>query len=156
MFILDDYSHDLFRVPLVFYPPVHSVSLWTQALQRSGGLNAVTLEIITICNETYINGESVCQLLQKLSALELRMPIILVWDNAHYQKCALVFELASKLEIILVYLPSYSPQLNLIERLWKFVRKECLYCDILPTLMLRIESGLLASQSGYCLGLHEL
>jgi len=28
--------------------------------------------------------------------------------------------------------------------------------DILPTLMLRIESGLLASQSGYCLGLHEL
>lgn len=92
-----------------------------------GALNAVTLEIITISNETYINGESVCQLLYKLSELRLGMPITLVWDNARYQKCAVVFELADKLGITLVYLPAYSPQLNLIERLWKFVRKECLY-----------------------------
>ena len=86
----------------------------------------MTLEIITISNETYINGESICQLLQKLSALALGMPITLVWDNARYQKCAIVFELASQLGITLVYLPSDSPQLNLIERLWKFVPKECL------------------------------
>jgi len=46
----------------------------------------------TISNETYINGESVCQLLQKLSELRLGMPITLVWDNARYQKCAVVFE----------------------------------------------------------------
>jgi len=57
-----------------------------------GALNAVTLEIMTISNETYINGESVCQLLQKLSELRLGMPITLVWDNARYQKCAVVFE----------------------------------------------------------------
>ncbi|MBE9593244.1 MAG: transposase, partial [Proteobacteria bacterium] len=25
------------------------------------------------------------------------------------------------------YLPPYSPNLNLIERLWKFVKKQCLY-----------------------------
>jgi hypothetical protein len=31
------------------------------------------------------------------------------------------------LGIELCYLPSYSPQLNLIERLWKFIRNECLY-----------------------------
>ncbi len=55
------------------------------------------------------------------------MPISLVWDNARYQKCAAVFELASELGITLVYLPAYSPHLNLIERLWRFVRKECLY-----------------------------
>jgi len=55
------------------------------------------------------------------------MPISLVWDNARYQKCAAVFELATELGITLVYLPAYSPHLNLIERLWKFVRKECLY-----------------------------
>jgi hypothetical protein len=30
-------------------------------------------------------------------------------------------------------LPSYSPNLNLIERLWKFVKKECLGCRVLPT-----------------------
>lgn len=90
-------------------------------------MNAVTLEIITVTNETYINGESVCQLLQKLSDLALGVPITLVWDNARYQKCEVVFELAAKLGITLVYLPSYSPHLNLIERLWRFVRKECLY-----------------------------
>jgi transposase len=27
-----------------------------------------------------------------------------------------------------LYLPAYSPNLNLIERLWKFVKKECLSC----------------------------
>jgi transposase len=92
-----------------------------------GALNAVTLDIITVTNETYINAESVCQLLRKLSALALGIPITLVWDNARYQKCALVFELADELGIRLVYLPSYSPHLNLIERLWRFVRNQCLY-----------------------------
>jgi transposase len=92
-----------------------------------GALNAVTLEIITVTNETYINAESVCQLLHKLVALGLGIPISLVLDNARYQKCAVVAALAEELGISLVYLPSYSPHLNLIERLWRFVRKECLY-----------------------------
>jgi transposase len=87
----------------------------------------VTLEIITVTNETYINAESVCQLLRKLSETSVGTPISLVWDNARYQKCKAVFELADELGINLVYLPAYSPHLNLIERLWKFVRKECLY-----------------------------
>jgi transposase len=26
-----------------------------------------------------------------------------------------------------LYLPPYSPNLNLIERLWKFVKRKCLY-----------------------------
>ena len=41
--------------------------------------------------------------------------------------------LAASLRIELLYLPSYSPNLNLIERLWKFVKKECLSCRVLPT-----------------------
>lgn len=92
-----------------------------------GALNAVTLEILTITNETYINAESVCQLLHKLAGLKLAIPISLVLDNARYQKCELVTQLADELGITLIYLPSYSPHLNLIERLWRFVRKECLY-----------------------------
>jgi transposase len=91
-----------------------------------GALNALTLEIITVTNETYINTESVCQLLEKLSDSALGIPITLMWDNARYQKCAAVFKLANQLGITLVYLSSYSPHLNLIERLWRFVRKECL------------------------------
>jgi transposase len=97
-----------------------------------GALNAVSLEIITVTNETYINAESVCQLLRKLVALGLGIPLYLVLDNARYQKCDLVTDLAEALGITLVYLPSYSPHLNLIERLWKFVRKECLYSQYYP------------------------
>jgi transposase len=34
---------------------------------------------------------------------------------------------AERLQIELLFLPPYSPNLNLIERLWKFVKKKCLY-----------------------------
>jgi transposase len=50
-----------------------------------------------------------------------------VLDNARYQRCALVHSVANSLGIELLYLPPYSPNLNLIERLWKFVKKHCLY-----------------------------
>jgi transposase len=90
-------------------------------------LNAVSKEIITVTNETYINAESVCQLMAEIAKLGLKMPITLVLDNARYQKCALVQNYAAAFNIELLYLPSYSPHLNLIERFWKFVRRECLY-----------------------------
>jgi len=92
-----------------------------------GALNAITYEVITVTNLTYINAESVCQLLGKLAALGLQVPITLVLDNARSQRCALVQSVADALGIELLYLPPYSPNLNLIERLWKFVKKQCLY-----------------------------
>jgi len=49
-----------------------------------------------------------------------------ILDNARYQKCALVFEAAERLGIILQYLPTYSPNLNLIERVWKLVKSRVL------------------------------
>ena len=97
-----------------------------------GALNAITHEVITVTNETYINAESVCELLRKLASLGLIIPITLVLDNAKYQKCQLVQELAGTLGIELLYLPSYSPNLNLIERLWKLVKKRCLYSKYYP------------------------
>lgn len=92
-----------------------------------GALNAITHELITVTNDTYINAESVCELLHKLAALKLDVPITLILDNARYQKCALVLATAASLKIELCFLPAYSPNLNLIERLWKFVKKQCLY-----------------------------
>lgn len=92
-----------------------------------GALNAVTKEIITVVNSTYINSASVCALLHKIDALQLTVPITMVLDNARYQRCALVQTLAKDLNIELLFLPAYSPHLNLIERLWKFVKKRCLY-----------------------------
>ncbi|MBD2774193.1 IS630 family transposase [Iningainema tapete] len=90
-------------------------------------LNALTHEVITITNDTYITATQVGELLQKLADLKLTVPITLVLDNARYQKCKYVQELADSLGIELLYLPPYSPNLNLIERLWKFVKKKCLY-----------------------------
>lgn len=46
-----------------------------------GALNAITHELITVTNDTYINAESVCQLLVKLAELNLGVPITLVLDN---------------------------------------------------------------------------
>ena len=59
--------------------------------------------------------------------MNIEVPITLVMDNARYQKCKIVAALALKLNIELLFLPAYSPNLNLIERLWKFVKKEVLY-----------------------------
>lgn len=94
-----------------------------------GALNALTHELITVTNDAYINAESVCELLRKLAALHLSVPITLFLDNARYQKCAVVLALAHSLDIELCFLPAYSPNLNLIERLWKFVKKDCLYSE---------------------------
>lgn len=91
-----------------------------------GALNACTWQLITVTNHAYITAESVCELLSKIKALGLTSPITLVLDNARYQHCALVEKLAATLGIELLFLPSYSPNLNLIERLWKFVKKKAL------------------------------
>ena len=48
-------------------------------------------------------------------------------DNARYQRCARVQDLAGRLGIELLFLRAYSPNLNLIERLWKYVKKQWLY-----------------------------
>jgi len=96
-------------------------------------LDAITHRVIRVSNDGYINAESVCQLLRQIAAAGLRRPITLVLDNARYQHCALVQGLARSLKIELLFLPSYSPNLNLIERLWKFVKKECLASKYLPT-----------------------
>ena len=54
-------------------------------------------------------------------------------DNARYQRNAVVQALAAQLGITLLFLPSYSPNLNLIERLWKFTKCRALYGRYHPT-----------------------
>jgi transposase len=92
-----------------------------------GALNAITHQRITVTNHTYITATQVCELLTQLAALGLNLPLTVVLDNARYQRCHVVVQHAAALGIELLFLPPDSPNLNLIERLWKFVKKQCLY-----------------------------
>ena len=93
-----------------------------------GAVDALTKEIITVTNTTYITSRQVCEMLAKLADQAVAgIPITVVLDNARYQRCKPAQFYAAKLGIELLFLPPYSPNFNVIERLWKFVKKKCLY-----------------------------
>ena len=87
-----------------------------------GALNFATKKVTTVANDAYITAEVVCEMLRKIAVEYAGKTIHIVLDNARYQKCILVRELAEELGITLNFIPPYSPNLNLIERLWKHVK----------------------------------
>ena len=91
-----------------------------------GALAAVTHRMVRVSNHRDINALSVCEWLVERAAAAGRRPITLVLDNARDQRCALVQEAAESRGIELRFLPSSSPNLNLIDRVGTFVQKESL------------------------------
>lgn len=98
-----------------------------------GAWNAVTHELIAITNTTVVNTDTMCDLLRAVSARGLIGPVTLVLDNARYQRNKVVMALAATFQIELLFLPSYSPNLNLIERLWRFMKRKAAYGKYHPT-----------------------
>jgi transposase len=80
--------------------------------------------LISIDGTESCDAEMVCRLLRKLRAANPGQVLLLVLDNVRYQRTKRVRSLARRLGIRLLYLPAYSPNLNLIERFWKFLRKK--------------------------------
>ncbi len=92
-----------------------------------GAVNAITKEVVTLTNTTYITSETLIEFLRLLKEKFPDKAIAIVLDNARYQHCFVVKTMAKSLGIHLLFLPPYSPNLNIIERLWKFTKKKILY-----------------------------
>lgn len=91
-----------------------------------GAINFSSKKMTAITNDGYITSTQVKMLIDKLLLAYPNQVIKLVLDNAKYQRCKLVMEYAAQHNVELVFLPTYSPNLNLIERVWKFVKSEVL------------------------------
>ena len=98
-----------------------------------GAYDPIKNELIKIVNRSYITSLEVIKLLERIRAVYHKKTITIVLDNAKYHRCNAVKEKASVLNIELLFLPTYSPNLNLIERLWRYVKKECLYSKYYKT-----------------------
>lgn len=99
-----------------------------QRINLHGAINIETMEMTVIESDT-INRDSTVQLLSMLDKkYGHAREVVIILDNAryHYSKEVKdVVEKSSRLK--LVYLPAYSPELNLIERVWKYFKKQVLY-----------------------------
>jgi transposase len=90
-----------------------------------GGLNPLLLKTTTLLIEGSCDREVIKVFLRQIRQDYPKAPKITVFlDNAGYNKAYDVQELAKMLNITLSYLPPYAPNLNLIERLWKFFKKK--------------------------------
>jgi len=92
----------------------------------NGALNAhdVTDAVIDVADS--VNAQSTIRLLEKVKKKKPSKRRIYIYsDNARYYRSKLLKAyLAKNPKFILVHLPPYSPNLNLIERLWKFLKKK--------------------------------
>jgi transposase len=114
--------------------------------QRYNVLGAVETrdhQMVSIRTTGSINAQTVCELQEMIHERYPNEAITLVMDNARYQYNRAVKEQAEALGIELLYLPTYSPNLNLIERVWKLVKAKCLrnrYHENFPAFCATIDS----------------
>lgn len=88
-----------------------------------GALNSKDLSVLTTLTEEKCNAERVIEFFQKIKDTYPGMKIVIVLDNARYNYAKITRAFAEENGITLLFLPPYAPNLNLIERLWKFAKK---------------------------------
>ena len=80
----------------------------------------------TACGHETLNRESAIHFLRHIRARNKHKKVRIICDNARYQHAKAARETAEELGIRMVYLPGYSPNLNLIERYWGCLKKKVL------------------------------
>lgn len=91
-----------------------------------GAMQAISKEVFSITTPDYIKATTVVEMIKFLREELPGKRVHVVLDNARYQRCGLVAKAAKKHRVHLVFLPPYSPNLNLIERFWKLLKKQVL------------------------------
>ena len=87
-------------------------------------INIETLEPVTGFYDT-INAQATIDLFAKIEAKHPEADVIYIFvDNARYYRSCLLKDHVEGTKIELMFLPPYSPNLNPIERYWKFFKKK--------------------------------
>lgn len=90
----------------------------------NAAVNALKPEHLVYDLADTINAQSTKRLCQKLLRKHQRKTIYFICDNARYNRNKMLHQWAEQQRIEFVFLPAYSPNLNLIERLWRYLKKE--------------------------------
>lgn len=90
-----------------------------------GAINPVSFKPTILLTEENCCAEVIEAFLEEIKCqYSQASTICIILDNARYQRSNLVQQKAKYLNIDLIYLPPYSPNLNLIERLWRYFKKK--------------------------------
>ena len=96
-------------------------------LNINGAYNVEGKNVVAREDES-VNAQSTVKLLKQLLDLQPKGKLYIILDNARYYRSKIVKEfLNNNTRLKFVFLPPYSPNLNLIERVWKFVKKKVSY-----------------------------
>ena len=107
-------------------PPIFTSNTGRHRLNIFGALNIDNLDFLHLTNEENCDAnKSVIFFEQILKKYPNAHSIVLILDNAPYFRSKKVQKWLDKNpKLICFFLPSYSPNLNLIERFWRFAKKQ--------------------------------
>ncbi len=98
-----------------------------QRLNINGAVSLDTLNLVMRYDDT-INAQSTIELFKQIEiAYPYAIKVTVICDNARYYRSKLVKAYIEDSRIELMFLPPYAPNLNLIERYWKYFKKNVLY-----------------------------